>query len=415
MQIFNKKFTLAFLLLLMFTLVALPVAANPFGGSIIVGIDEPPDTHTGKTPAPPGQNPWQVAIIFNEASSVQRGFVCGGSLIASEWILTAAHCVEDFEPEELDVIIGREKLSSKDGEQIGSIAFHIHTDWDGNNNDIALIKLAQPASKGQFVALQKADQTALSLPGTNSKVTGWGVLSLLAEEVPDALHQVEMPIVTKAQCRASYENDPVINDTVICAGTRTSGSDPCFGDSGGPLTVAGPTGGRLLAGIVSFGRGCGFVGQYGVYTRVSMFEGWVMRQLNGSGDGEAIIVQKLTAPQSNTFFQFSATSLPFGYEFVSGSVNPYEIVYTYEDAEGSPLDIIALNDQYDDLDELIDEAEIEVADDEVYFVNGQKVLIAKFGNITSALFLKGDAVVIVDAFVTFDQMQTIVAAILNSN
>ncbi len=411
----SKKLTLAFVLLFILALVALPVAADPFSGTVVPGIDVPPDTHTGKTPAPSGENPWQVALFFNQSSSVQRGFVCGGSLIASEWILTAAHCVDEFEPDELDVIIGREQLSSDDGEQIASLAFHIHVGWDGNNNDIALIKLARPATTGQFLPLQQPNQAGLSTPGTLAKVTGWGALSLLAEGVPDMLHQVELPIVTQAQCRASYENDPVIDETVICAGTRAGGADPCFGDSGGPLTVAGPNGGRVLAGIVSFGRGCGFVGQYGVYTRVTAYEGWVMRQLDGSGGDEAFIVQELTAPQSDTFFQFSAAMLPFGYEFVSGSVTPFEIVYSYEDAEGSPLDIFAFNDPYDNLDELIEEAEIEVEEDEVFSINGQKVLIGEFGDITSALFLKGDAVVIIDAFVTVEQMQTLVTAVLNSN
>lgn len=408
------KLTLASLLLFVFALIAMPAAANPFGGTIITGIDEPPDTHTGKTPAPPGQNPWQVAVIFNEAPTIQRAFVCGGSLIAPEWVLTAAHCVDIFEPDELDVIVGREKLSSRGGEQINASAFYIHADWDGDNNDIALIKLSQPATVGQFLPLQKANQSQLSLPGTMSKVTGWGVLSLLAEEVPDALHQVEMPIVTQAQCRASYENDPVINETVICAGTRAAGTDPCFGDSGGPLTVANPNGGRVLVGIVSFGRGCGFVGQYGVYTRVAVYEQWVMNQISGVG-GDAIVVEELTAPAQNTFFQFSAATLPFGYEFVDGIVTPNEILYFYENADGDPLDIYAFNEAFEDLDELIEEEGIEFDDDELFIINGQKVLIGEFGSITSALFIKGDAVVIVDAFVTIEQMQTIVKAVLDSN
>lgn len=415
MQITTKKLTLALLLLFVLILAAMPVSANPFGGTVITGIDEPPDTHTGKTPAPPGQNPWQVAIIFNDAPTIQRGFVCGGSLIAPDWVLTAAHCVDFAEPDDLDVIVGREKLSGQDGEQIGSTAFYIHSGWGDNNNyDIALIKLSRPATQGQFLPLQKSNQPQLSIPGTMSKVTGWGALSLLADEVPDTLHQVEMPIVTQAQCRASYENDPVINETVICAGTRAAGTDPCFGDSGGPLTVANPNGGRVLVGIVSFGRGCGFVGQYGVYTRVSFFEDWVMNQLNGVG-GDVIVVETLTEPAQNTFFQFSATSLPFGYEFVDGYVTSDEIGYFYENADGDPLDIFAFNDQFEDLDELIEEAEIEFDEDELFIINGQKVLIGEFGAITSALFVKGDAVVIVDAFVTIEQMQTLVKAVLDSN
>lgn len=415
MQISSKKLILAFLFIALLALMAMPVAANPFAGTAVPGLDSPPDTHTGKTPSSLAENPWQVALVFNAAPTARDGFVCGGSLINANWVLTAAHCVDIFDPEEIDVIIGRETLSSDAGEQIESKAFHIHIDWDGDNNDIALIKLARPATLGQFLPLQKASQSAWSVPGTMSKVTGWGVLSLLADNVPDGLHEVEMPIVTQAQCKASYENDPAINETVICAGTRTAGTDPCFGDSGGPLTVANPNGGRVLVGIVSFGRGCGFVGQYGVYTRVSTFEGWVMGQLSGTGGDEAIIVETLTAPAKNTFFQFSATTLPFGYEFVAGSVTPSEIVYFYENADGDPLDIFAFNEQFEDLDELIEEAEIEVEDDELFFINGQKVLIGEFGSITSALFIKGDAVVIVDAFVTIEQMQTIVAAILNSN
>ncbi|HFQ94643.1 MAG TPA: serine protease [Anaerolineae bacterium] len=233
---------------------------------------------TGKTPATPGEQPWMVALV-EDGWSAKEGQMCGGALIAPQWVLTAAHCIEDMRPDEVDVVIGRYQLSSQKGERLDADALIPHPQY-GDFNDIGLIHLAQPATAGQPVSLITAVNEHLDDPPTIARATGWGLIPEKGEEFsPDKLHEVNVPIVSLEQCRAAYGRD--VDSSVICAGLEEGGADVCYGDSGGPLVV--PDGRNwALAGIVSWGDGCGLPNAYGVYTRVASYEDWIAGYLDGS-------------------------------------------------------------------------------------------------------------------------------------
>ncbi|MFT5196064.1 MAG: hypothetical protein ACI9EW_001837 [Cellvibrionaceae bacterium] len=231
---------------------------------------------TGKEPAAAGSHPWQVALVERGEPDAYYGQFCGGSLIARDWILTAAHCVEDSHASEIDIVIGRDVLSSNTGERIAAkqiIIYAAYTSGRDENADIALIKLSRPATKGQIVAIANNTTTGhLDDAGINVTISGWGLLNETDEDVPDRLHEADTEIVSNSVCNITYDGE--INNSVLCAGEKEGGKDSCQGDSGGPL-VTHENGTPVQVGVVSWGDGCGLAGNYGVYTRVAAFQDWL--------------------------------------------------------------------------------------------------------------------------------------------
>ncbi|MEZ4679163.1 MAG: serine protease [Caldilineaceae bacterium] len=243
------------------------------------------DLHiVGGNQANPGEWPWQVMVR-------PGNYLCGGSLVSQEWILTAAHCVFDnqgklFAPNAITVVLGEYDRTKTEGtEQIYSISEVIaHEDYDDstNNNDIALLRLASPATITSNVApislLTAAEETTMAAPGKLGTVTGWGTTTE-GGNAALVLMEVEVPIVSNAQCNRSYG---IISENMVCAGYATGGKDSCQGDSGGPLVVPTNTGEWRLAGVVSFGYGCARSEFYGVYTRVSRYGNWVQSTIGST-------------------------------------------------------------------------------------------------------------------------------------
>jgi transmembrane serine protease 11D len=216
--------------------------------------------------------PWQVALVGNGT----RNQFCGGSKIGDSWVLTAAHCVDNFfvgmDPSRLDVVLGTLTYPSG-GEQIAVRAIHTHPRWDDVNLDFdaALLELESPATMGEAVAVHGAGE---SLPeGIPVLVTGWGAVS---EGGPGSttLLEVEVPVVSTAVCSQPESYDGAITEAMFCAGEREGGKDACQGDSGGPVELD-LNGVRTLVGIVSWGHGCARRLKYGVYSRVSKVPDWV--------------------------------------------------------------------------------------------------------------------------------------------
>jgi secreted trypsin-like serine protease len=228
--------------------------------------------------ADPGEYPFQVAILRRQVADRFSAQFCGGSLIAANRVLTAAHCVVDRAANKLDVLAGTNRLAPGGGTRVHVTAKHVHPGYNPrtSGNDLAVLELASPLPYDP-IPLVGAGQFDLWDPGTMATVTGWGDRDRRDSSVnfPVNLYEVEVPILSNAQCRNAY-GAGYLKAKMLCAGDLSNGGeDSCQGDSGGPLFVPDGGSGWIQVGIVSFGIGCGRRDFPGVYTRVVRYRAFI--------------------------------------------------------------------------------------------------------------------------------------------
>ncbi|MDX9942938.1 MAG: trypsin-like serine protease [Bacteroidales bacterium] len=223
--------------------------------------------------------PWQVSLQLQPQYG--GGHFCGGTIINSEWILTASHCLVwddvDFQPQFMRIRAGFTEMSSTQGSYHNVSEFFLHPEYNDNShrNDIALVRLStpidltNPAAQSVQIVTQADAAEGLTDPGVMAKVSGWGVLFSDGPS-PDHLMGVAVPI--KSTSQSSYPSSMITADMILAG---EAGLDACQGDSGGPMVVPDGFGGYKIAGVVSWGNGCGLPGFPGVYSRVSYFEDWI--------------------------------------------------------------------------------------------------------------------------------------------
>ncbi|XP_017526018.1 anionic trypsin [Manis javanica] len=200
--------------------------------------------------------------------SLNSGYhFCGGSLINDEWVVSAAHCYKS----RIQVRLGEHNIDVLEGGEqfIDSAKVIRHSKFSSwtLDNDIMLIKLSSPAvisSRVSTIALP----TACAPAGTHCLISGWGNTLSSGTNYPELLQCLDAPLLSQAQCEASYPGQ--ITDNMVCAGFLEGGKDSCQGDSGGPVVCNGQ-----LQGIVSWGYGCAQKNKPGVYTKVCNFVDWI--------------------------------------------------------------------------------------------------------------------------------------------
>ena len=274
----------------------------------------------GGKPAKPGEFPWQVALILSDSPSEDsfRGLFCGGTLIASRWVLTAAHCTYEGNPESatlppvemaaarIDIYVGSIDFSHGQRISVKNIIRHQYN-RKTRENDLALLELAaEPAASVETRVIKLSARA-----GAFASVVGWGstqrgIVPPALRERADQLLYATLDFKDTLDCNRYYVTDrrnrlsrllllqgksqdearamldkwlPLstvqVTDNMFCAGTDGA-QDACFGDSGGPLVIKSQDS-YLQVGIVSWGpdEGCGLADLFGVYVNLERYTDWI--------------------------------------------------------------------------------------------------------------------------------------------
>jgi Trypsin len=244
------------------------------------------------------QYPWQAALVTSSAKAPDQDAhhrqFCGGSLLTSRIVITAAHCVyhrdpdcnsdvacqtgdpngdgtQKADPDDVDVVLSRTTMSNAaEGEELPVEGVSIQDSYDptyGSSGipdfDVAYLVLAAPAAEPS-IKIAGTDESGLWAPGSTVEISGWGSTSETGDTV-DGLRAAAVPMTSDSTCASEYGSnfDP---NAMVCAGFPEGGVDTCYGDSGGPLQAPLGDGGYRLVGITSWGRGCAEPGYAGVWT-----------------------------------------------------------------------------------------------------------------------------------------------------
>ncbi|XP_023238703.1 clotting factor B-like isoform X1 [Centruroides sculpturatus] len=247
----------------------------------------------------------QVAIFSKNLKG--ETFLCGGSVIGPDTVLTAAHCFadDDRKIEAGRYVIRAGNLIEHKGRAYGASRILLHPEYTSRTHyhDVALIRLEEDLrpEDARPVCLPPETLTEQALRGKNVTVLGWGAQSygksryapsILNGRMRDArlltggirsrqLREADVIVWSLKTCNESYRRlgsstlPRGITDGFVCAGVPEGGKDACQADSGGPLLLSSE-GRWSVVGVVSFGYSCGKAQFPGVYTRVTSYEKWIL-------------------------------------------------------------------------------------------------------------------------------------------
>lgn len=218
--------------------------------------------------------PWQVFLTAGD-------YMCGGTIISENWILTAAHCTidengDDISSGEMNVKVGATnpyRILFGENYAVKNVIVHQNYNINDIEYDIAILELEEAIDfeNAEPIKLISEEEVldGATAPGVMATVTGWGLTRVNPDLFATILQEVQLPIVSNEAAAVVWGR---IDPTILMAGYLDGGKDACSGDSGGPLIVD-VDGEPKLAGVVSWGsENCD---TYGGFTRVSSYVDWI--------------------------------------------------------------------------------------------------------------------------------------------
>ncbi|XP_029162142.1 serine protease snake-like [Nylanderia fulva] len=239
-----------------------------------------------------GEFPYMVALGYqdDEDENSDIKYNCGGTLISSQYVLTAAHCVNNVQEKvPIEVRVGSEDLKNDEAQRIPILDVITHPRYKRsmNYNDVAILKLRMPVrmtSDVRPICIQTKSLDNMDVsPNTSFIVIGWGATSFAEDGSSKLMKTPSLSLVDRQSCSKSFTGfnklPRGLDDNMLCVADTnvTRRSDACQGDSGGPLLMlAGPN--QSIVGITAFGQTCGGTVP-GVYTAVYSYLEWIERQV----------------------------------------------------------------------------------------------------------------------------------------
>ncbi|XP_008053518.1 enteropeptidase [Carlito syrichta] len=228
----------------------------------------------GGSNAREGTWPWVVALYYNNR------LLCGASLVSSDWLVSAAHCVygRNLEPSKWKAILGLHMTSNLTSPQvvtrlIDQIVINPHYNKRRKDNDIAMMHLEFKVNYTDYIQpICLPEENQIFSPGRNCSIAGWGRI-IYEGPTANILQEADVPLLSNGKCQQQMP-EYNITENMICAGYEEGRIDSCQGDSGGPL-MCQENNRWFLAGVTSFGYQCALPHRPGVYARVSRFTEWI--------------------------------------------------------------------------------------------------------------------------------------------
>jgi len=268
---------------------------KPRGGPLC-GLQGPEPFVFGGQEAKPGQFPFMVSFVNKNSSQEVENF-CGGVLITSRHVLTAAHCFDDKQPSEwsrsgdIDVKIGLSNLQNRERNPANIKTVTIHPRFEeikggkeGAKNDLCIVTLDREVKSPHQVCL--GGTRTKDRKNRRAVVIGFGKTSKSGSQ-QDNLRSASLNVISNSECQRKYDDflrgskyKPRITREMICAGNEEAGT--CPGDSGSPLLWLNTDLRWVVGGVVSFGpNSCGFKAP-GVYAKVETSLDWIRSQISRS-------------------------------------------------------------------------------------------------------------------------------------